>query len=243
MKYAQTWHREISANTAKILISLCILVFLFYQIFIFVLLRAEILTRQGRAFLKKAERLGSKGIIVEQAVFYKRALRILAQAIRSNPLDASTNFAFAEAINSKINQDEQLARLAELEDLNPTGGKESLGSLELVRLNYIEAAVKNPTNAIYHQRLGSVYEKLSQDIQAEAELKKATLLDPQNVSIHLYLAQYYLSRNKQREFDYHLGRVVELYKLVLTGGGPVEHLARMVCEYLTSINREELIKQ
>ena len=168
---------------------------------------------------------------------------MLAQAIRSNSLDASTNFAFAEAINSKISQDEQLARLLELEDFNLTKGKESPGFFELVRLNYIEAAVKNPTNAIYHQRLGSVYEKLSQDIQAEAELKKATLLDPQNVSIHLYLTQYYLSRNKQRESDYHLDRVVQLYKLVLTGGGPMEHLARMVCEYLTSIDREELIKQ
>jgi len=68
------------------------------------------------------------------------------------------------------------------------------------------------------------------------------MLDPQNVSIHLYLTRYYLSRNRQEEFHRHLARVAELYKLALAGGGSVVHLKSMVENYLKSINKEDLIK-
>jgi tetratricopeptide (TPR) repeat protein len=220
----------------------CICIFVLYQFFLFAQLRAGQFTKLARAYLKKAERLGNQGILVEQAIFYKRAVKLLAQAIKANPLDAGSYFAYAESINSKIGQDEALIKLLELERLGPLASSQNLSPLALVGRNYTEAIKREPTNAIYHQRLASVYEKLSQDDQAEAELKKAVFLDPQNVSIHLYLTKYYLSRNKESEFNYHLGRVVELYKRALTGGGPMERLGNMVYEYLVSINREGLLK-
>ena len=217
----------------------CISIFILYQFFVFAQLRASKYTKNAQVYLQKAEGLGGEGLIVEQLIFYKRAIRLLARAIKSNPLDATTYFAFAESINSKMGQDEQLVRMLDSESLNLA---ENISLAELTRRNYAQAIERSPTNAIYHQRLASIYEKLSNDIQAEAELKKAVLLDPQNVSIHLYLTQYYLSRNKQSEFNYHLHRVVELYKLALTGGGPMERLGSMVVKYLASINQEELIK-
>jgi len=136
-----------------------------------------------------------------------------------------------------------LAKVLDLGSLRQAAGEKNLSLIELARRNYVAALKLDPTNAIYHQRLGSIYEKLSSDIQAEKEFKKAVLLDSQNVSIHLYLTQYYLSRNKESEFNYHLGRVVELYKLALTGGGPMERLGNMVRQYLESIKQEELVKQ
>lgn len=220
----------------------CISIFILYQFFIFAQLRAKKFTRDAQAYLRKAQGLEGEGLIVEQAIFYKRAIRLLARAIKSNPLDASTYFAYAESINSKMGQDEQLAGVLDLESLSSATREENPNLVDLARRNFAEAVKRDPTNAIYHQRLASIYEKLSNDVQAETELKKAVLLDPQNVSIHLYLTQYYLSRNKQSEFNYHLGRVVELYKLALRGGGPMERLGNMVIRYLESIKREELIK-
>lgn len=205
-------------------------------------LRAGQCSKQAGAYLKKAERLGSQGIVVEQAILYKRAVGLLARAVESNPLDPGAYFAYAESINSKID-DEPLIKLLELESPDAPAGKLGVSPLALVGYYYTEAIKGEPTNAIYHQRLASVYERLFQDSQAEAELKKAIFLDPQNVSIHLYLTKYYLSRNKQEEFNYHLGRVVELYKSALTGGGPMERLGRMVYEYLESINQEGLLKK
>ncbi len=241
MKYAQEWHRQISSISSKILIFFCINIFILYQFFIFAQLRAGKFTREAQAYLEKARRLEGKDLIVEQAILYKRAIRCLARAIQTNPLDASTYFVYAEFISSKADQGGQSVKLLDLESLHQTTGEKDSSLVELARRNFIKAVERDPANAIYHQRLGSIYEKLSNDPYAEEEFKKAVLLDHQNVSIHLYLTQYYLSRNKQSEFNYHLGRVVELYKLALTGGGPMEGLANMVRQYLESIKQEELI--
>ena len=243
MKYAQVWHRQISPISGKILIFFCVIIFFLYQFFICVQLRAKKFTRDAQAYLKKAEGLGAGGLIVEQAIFYQRAIRLLRRAIKLNPLNASTYFDYAESLNTKMVQDEQLAKVLDLGSLRQAAGEKNLSLIELARRNYVAALKLDPTKAIYHQRLGSIYEKLSSDIQAEKEFKKAVLLDSQNVSIHLYLTQYYLSRNKESEFNYHLGRVVELYKLALTGGGPMERLGNMVRQYLESIKQEELVKQ
>jgi len=244
MKYAQVWHRQISPISGKILIFFCIIIFILYQFFIFAQLRAKRFTRDAQAYLKKADGLGvgAQRLIVEQAILYQRTIRLLRGAIEANPLDASTYFDYAEFFNSKMGQDEQLAKVLDLSIPGETTGEKNLSLVELARRNYVAALKLNPTNAIYHQRLGSIYEKLSNDVQAEGEFKKAVLLDSQNVSIHLYLTQYYLSRNKESEFNYHLGRVVELYKLTLIGGGPMERLGNMVRQYLESIKQEGLIK-
>jgi tetratricopeptide (TPR) repeat protein len=242
MKYAQEWHRQISPISGEILMFFCISIFILYQFFIFVQLRANTFIREAQVYLIRAQGLEGEDLIVERAIFYKRAIKFLARAIKFNPFDAGTYFVYAESINSKMSQDAQLAGVFDLGSLYPAREEKNLSFADLARRNFAEAIKRNPTNAIYHQRLGSIYEKLSNDIQAEAELKKAILLDPQNVSIHLYLTQYYLSRNKQSEFNYHLGRVVELYRLALTGGGPMERLGNMVRQYLESIKQEELLK-
>jgi tetratricopeptide (TPR) repeat protein len=243
MKYAQEWNRQIGANSARFLLFFLICIFFLYQFFIFGQLRAAKYTREAGGYLKKAQALENQGMLVEQIILYKRAIRLLARASKSNPLDASVYFNFAESINSKIIQDEQWCKALDLKYLDLVTRDRNISLIELARRNYAAALKLNPTNAIYHQRLASIYEKLSNDEQAEKELKKAVMLDPQNVSIHLYLTQYYLSRNRQDEFHRQLARVVELYKLSLAGGGPVVHLKSMVEDYLRSINKEELIKQ
>lgn len=242
MKYVQHWQRQIGRNFAKILIFSWLSIFILWLFFIFGQLRAREFIKDAQAHLEKAQMLGSQGLTVERIISYQRAIRLLGRATGANPFDAGTHFALAESINSKISLDEHWVKALDLESLDLVRRGRDISLIELARHNYIEALKLNPTNAIYHQRLASVYEKLSNDDQAEKELKKAVMLDPQNVSIHLYLTQYYLSRNKQNEFNYHLGRVVELYKRALTGGGPMERLGNMVSEYLASIKREELIK-
>ena len=220
-----------------------IAIFFLYQSFIFGQLKAAKYTRDARGYLKKVQDLEGKGIVVEQIIYFKRAIRSLSRAINSNLLDASAYFNFAESINENIAQGKQWGKALGLEDLNLAKGTGDITLIELARRNYVRALELDPTNAIYHQRLASVYERLSNDEEAEKELKKAVMLDPQNVSIRLYLAQFYFSRDRQEEFRRQLARVVELYKFALTGGGPMVHLKSMVEDYLKSINKEDLIKQ
>lgn len=242
MKYAQIWSRPIGPDAARLLILFCAGIFVLHLFFISAQLRAKRFNAQAQAYLKEAGKLAGQGIIVEQAISYQRAIRLLARAIESDPLDAKAYFTYAESLNDAMSQGPQLIEMLDLGRDQGHAGEKNAIIINSIRRNYASAVKRNPTNAIYHQRLASIYEKLSDYIQAEAELKKAALLDLQNVSIHLYLAQYYLSRNKIDEFNYHLDKVVRLYKLALTGGGPMEQLASMVIEYLKSINREELIR-
>ncbi len=237
MKYAQAWIRQINDNTAKILIFFYISIFAFFLIFISAQLKAQKFIQQAQGYLGRAQDMASNNMLVEQAVFYKKAVRSFSNAVKSNPFDDNNYFIYADCLSNKIDESGNLDNLFDLGDMpaNTLGLKDPAGFF------YAQAIKRNPLNAIYHQRLASSYEKLSDYAKAEEEMLKAAMLDPQNVSIQLYLTQYYLSRGKQSEFNYHLGRVVEIFKVALKGGGPMGELREMVVEFLRSINREELI--
>ena len=238
--YLVNWHKDLSRTAFLILILLCVCVFIFYESVLFAQLQAQRCLAQGANYLNKIYTL-DKEIIAERLVLYKKVLRLFSKAALLNPEDAKPYFASAEAI-TRIGREPKLAAVFDIQKLYPASKKEKISFDDWAKLNYIEAVSREPANAIYHQRLGSIYEKLSEYNRAEQELKKAVLLDPQNASIHLYITQYYLSQDRQSEFRYHLQKVVELYNLALRGGGPVAHLGDMVQQYLRSINQEHLIK-
>ena len=179
-----------------------------------------------------------KEMLLEKSLFYQNALKLFKRSLRLDPYDADPYFECGQII-AEIADDSELSGSLDMVT-KEDGGR---GAYNLAKSYYEEAILKGPANAIYHQGLGSIYDKLSETQESEREFRKAVLLDPQNVTIHLYLSQYFLSQNKESDFLYHLDKVVQLYnKSGMRGGGPLGHLADMVRDFLKRINREDLIR-
>lgn len=235
--------KEINVYFSFLLICLSVILFLTFAKTIISCASSEFHSESGLSALNRA-RLIDASLIVEKSLLYQKGLRSLKSSIRHNRLNPRGYFEYGELL-SEIQADPALNSSMEVADLDfrkPENlgyltGQQSL--LKLAELSYREALSRDPLNAIYHQRLGIVYDRQGDFLNANSELKKAVLLDPQNVSMHLYLSQYYLSKGMEQEFLFHLYRAVDLYKQALTGGGPV---ANMVVDFLKSIGREDLLK-
>lgn len=237
MVYLNSWQKNLSRKNSLTLISLFIFLFIFYEFILFSRLLGQRYFDLAMNSLGRAHSLG-KEIIVEKSLSYQKTLKLLTNALRLNPYDVRPSFEYAEII-SQIGDDAELSNSIDIKSLG-IEQEGRTGFYELAKVKYAEAVLKEPTNAIYHQRLGSIYDKLQDAKNTEGELKKALLLDSQNVSIHLYLSQYFLSKDRQTDFLYHLYRAVELYKKALRGGGL---LAKMVVDFLKAIGREDLIEK
>ena len=106
------------------------------------------------------------------------------------------------------------------------------------KAKFIEALLREPGNAIYHQRLGSIYVKLADTQKAEREFNNAVFLDPRNIRLRLYLAQYFFSIANQEPGLFHLNKAVSLYKTL--PHGPIYN---EVEGFVKSAGYEELLKK
>jgi len=235
MVFLSNWQRNLKPSGFSILIILFIFIFIFYEFILLSRLSAERYLDKALGYLEKSRSL-NKDIIIEKSLLYYRGLKLFKNSLRLNPFDSRFYFEYAEAI-AEIGGDPQLSNSLDIDRLDEgrTGGVEEF--YELAKTNYIEAILREPTNAIYHHRLGKIYDKLSDSTKAEEEFRKAASLSPQNAGIHLYLSQYFLSKNKEADFLYHIKKAVELQRL------PDGSVVGDVFWFLKSIGREDLMKK
>jgi len=235
MPTMDNWQRAISKTSSLILAGISISLFILYEAIIFSRFFAERKLSQARRYLQKSSYLG-QDVMIEKSRFYLKVLKLLKKAIQLNPYDAKLNFEYAQVL-TQIREDPTLTISIDITHLEPSLESGEVGFYKLAKENCLRAIFKEPTNALYHQNLGMLWEKLQDTKKAEAELERAVLLDPQNITIHLYLSQYFLSQDKETDSLYHLYKAVRLYKEALRGGA----IANMVVDYLKSIGREDLI--
>jgi tetratricopeptide (TPR) repeat protein len=231
------WQRILSTKISLILATSFFFIFFFYIYIIFSWALAQRYFEDASNFLENARSL-EKEVVVEKSILYQKALRLMKKAARLNPYDARYYFEYAEVI-TELGGDSELSSSL---DINSMGVEEKgdIGFYNLAKSYYLEAIKREPTNAIYHQRLGDIYDKLSINQKAEEELNKSILLDPYNIVVHLYLSKYFLSRNRQTDFLYYLNKAVDFYRRSGIAGG---YVSEQVENFLKTIDREYLIKR
>jgi tetratricopeptide (TPR) repeat protein len=183
-------------------------------------------------YLQETQTLSSQDL-VKKSLLYQNAMRSLQASIDLNPLDARSYFEYGQII-SDLAEDDNLISSLDVDRMDIKGGRQ--GFYNLAKVYYRNAILHEPTNAIYHQRLGSLLDKMGVTEEAEREFGKAVILDKQNVSIHIYLAQYFLSKGRVAQFNTHLNKVKELD---ISGGG---WLGDLVSGFLKKIETEDLVK-
>lgn len=226
------WQKNLDAGRSWFLIAIVILLFILYERILCSRFLAQCYYNQALTDFAKASRLSSD-VTVEKSLLYQRGLNLLKKSSHFNPYSPLAYFGFAEAI-LEIEKDSLLRSSLDINDFAGQG-KGQEGFYPLAKEKLIKAISSEPTNAIYHQRLGGVYDKISDAANAEAEFRKAVSLDPQNISIRLYLSAYYLSEGKQDEFLRHLNRAIEIDKKIYGRTG------YEVKNFLIAIGREDLI--
>ena len=236
MVFLSNWQKDLSPKEFSILIILFIFIFIFYEFILLSRLSAERCSGEAAGYLKKSRSLG-KDIVIEKSVLYYKGLRVLGNSIAFNPLDSRFYFEYAEAVVEAA-EDSQLSSLLEMGSLGQGETRDMNGFYDLAKTRYVEAISRDPVNAIYHQRLGRVYDKLSDTKKAEEEFKAAVLLSPQSIMIHIYLSQYFLSRNKEAEFLYHIKKAISIQTLT-----PGAYVSGDLLVFIRSIGREDLIKK
>jgi len=177
----------------------------------------------------------SKDLIVNRSLLYQNGLKLLRGSLYSNPVDARTNFQFAEIIN-EIEEDPDLNKSLDIKNFTVWFSTSQDNFLNIAERGYKEAISREPTDAIYHQRLGYTYVKSGENRKAEDEFERAVLLDPQNISLRLYLSRYFSSKDMS-SFYIHINRAMEIDKQIyLTTSWEMQN-------FLKTIGREDLIKQ
>jgi len=236
--YLNSWQIDLSKKKAFILIIILFFAFMYYGYLVFLRFFADKYYSEGVYYSEEARAVPIENL-VEKSIFYQNALKLLSKSLRLNHHDARPYFEYGQIV-AEIAGDGDLRDSLDIKRLGiQNGGEKALYSL--ASSYYKEAIAREPTNAIYHQKLGHVYNKLSDSPEeAEKEFKKAILLDPQNISIHLYLSQYYLSKGKDTDFNFYLNKVVSLFNHGAGDGAGI--FSAMIGDFLKRINREELIR-
>lgn len=233
--YLDKWERQLNGfAAAAAAVVLC--AFFCYEYAVVSRARAESSLRQGRQRIVKARGFSDR-FLVEKSLLYQEGLVLFKRSIALNPLSSVPYYEFAETI-VEIGSAHALRRAVNPELIGLTGDRKEDYFAKALRY-YDHAVERDPFCGIYHQRLGHVYSLLAEYAQAQKEFAAAVMVDPQNVSIHLYLADYYSRRKEPKLHEYHLGKVISLYNATLKGGGPISEMVR---QYFKSINREELIQ-
>ena len=226
MEYLNSREKDLEIKSSVIFILIFALFFVCFEAVLLTRHSSERYLSLSSDYLEKSSSI-PKDEIIERALLYQKALRILNSSVSSNPANPKAYFEYAEVVGEIARDPEVRAAL---------GGKilrgedDSLdGFYNLQKKKIIEAISKEPANAIYHLKLGSVYNNLGDKDKAEKEFSAALYLDPKNMSIHLYLSRYFLSKGQEAEFLYHINKAIEL-------GGENE-----AAQFLKKIGRQDLI--
>gem|GEM_PF-3488931 len=185
------------------------------------------------------ERLIDKQLIMDQAVRVagvKKHIEILQEAVAQDPGRAEIHFELGELLSAA-------AEDADLRGFLQLSGVESADMLRKRALAcYARALERFPTNSVYQQRFGLLYDALGFPAQARMAFARAETLDPRNASLQLFLVQYYWAKHDSKAFDSQVEKMAELYDKGLKGGGPATAVKTRVDHFFQSIDKEELLK-
>jgi len=236
MQLENYWQKKLTSEQSAVLIISFILIYVIYQYSVVTRLAAERGLERSRTYFNKSYSL-SKELVTERSIFYYRGLRMIKANMKYNPLNSRSYFVFAEAA-SEIADDPQLRGAIDIDRLQEgIKGSDVLVFNLLAKKYLIEAILREPTNAIYHQRLGKTYDRLSDQDDAEKELRRALILAPQDAEIHLYLSQYFFSKGKDKEFLEHIKKAIAIQKSINAG-----NVEANISGFLDSIGRKDLLE-
>ena len=216
MQYPTNWEIDLDKKAYLIFISIVLFLFFCYEYNLITRLLADQFYNDGLSSLDKINS-PVKLTLLDKTIVYEKALKQFNNSAMINPLDSRAYFSSGETI-AEIIKDKDLSANFEL-DYNQTKAK------------YLEAVLREPTNAIYHQRLGSVFNRLADPERAQKEFNAAVKLDPQNIKIHFYLSQYYFFKGDEPEFLYNLNKALKSGEM-----------RGEISKFLKSIKREELLE-
>lgn len=235
MEYRNSLQIELSKSVSLVLIFLFAIFFISYCSIVFFRLYSEHLIAAALDFTDEAKSL-EKAPIEYMSLSYQKALKSLHKSMHFNALNSKTHFENGEIVREISDGPEEL-RVGI--DIRKFGASEDGldGFYNLSKISYIQAILREPTNAIYHQRLGDTYLKLSDIKSAEKEFDAALLLDPQNAAIHLYLSNFYFFMNMQDKFIFHLNKAMDLGDEAVDG-----NIRGANYKFLKSIGRLDLYR-
>ena len=193
MSYLEIWDKEIKYTLRVIVIVFYSVAVLSLSTAMFSRVRAERLYAKAMDYTKKIDKMDDS-LLVEKVLFYRKSLNLLDMASRINPKNSKYFFAYAQVL-ALILQEENSSKISILSDISEIETPPALYNQALNK--YSRAINLEPTLAVYHLKLGWIYELLGYFDKAEEEFDKAILLDSTNVINHIYLAKYFLSKNKE----------------------------------------------
>lgn len=193
---------------------------------------------KGKYYLEKAH-VTPSDLLVKRVIFYQVALKSIRKSLALNPAH-SKGYSTCGQIIAEIAGDDGLRSSVDAAGIG-VPAKDAASFYGVARAWYIQAVASEPTNPIYHLKLGQMYDLLSDTKKAEDEMERAVKLDPLNITVHLFLSQYYKSRGNDAKFNLYFQKMIELGNTVgLRGGGP---MADAVLPFLRSIGKEDLLKR
>lgn len=210
MPYLSSWHKNLKLWARVTLVAFSALIFLFIEGILFYRIKAHQLYNQALEYLEKVNKIDDS-LIVERVLFYQRSLRLLNEANRLNPHNSTYVFDYAQVLMN-IALDEEINDLIDIPEI-----KHKTDLYQLAESKYKQAICLEPVEAIYHLRLGWVYESLSDSDKAEEEFLKAELLKPSDLRNHIYFAKYFSSKGKERQAFYHLCKAKFLRRYLSKG--------------------------
>jgi len=161
--------------------------FIFTTILLFLLLTFLIMKRYRAEQIYQKVKESGVGIAKPDIIFkYRKELKVLNRAITLNPLNASFHNKKADIFSGLAVRDDLRVDLLNFEEFGDTGRL-----LDLAEESYKKAIELNPTRADYHLRLGWFYGLRGDSELTKKEFNKATLLDPKNYNIKVYIDNYF----------------------------------------------------
>lgn len=199
MLYLEVYNKNIGLGISIIIISLYIIFILFIAMTMSTRLQAQHLYTQALDYCAKLDNLDDS-LLTEKVLFYRKALNLLSRANKLNPRNSRYPFEYAQLMTRifRDNNSNQISRLIEIPGISDRG--DLYGS---ALTKYAEAINLEPSLAVYHLKLGWVYELMNHEEKAENEFAKAIQLDPTNLKNRIYLAGYLLSKGRELEAFYH----------------------------------------
>ena len=193
MSYLEIWDKEIKYSLRIVLIVFYSVAVLSLSAAMFSRARTERLYVKAMDYKKKIDKIDDS-LLVEKVLFYRKSLNLLDMASRINPKNSKYFFAYAQVL-ALILQEESSSEISILSDIPEIETPSDLYNQALNK--YSQAINLEPTLAVYHLKLGWIYELLGYFDKAEEEFDRAILLDPTNVMNHIYLAKYFLFKNEE----------------------------------------------
>lgn len=162
-------------------------VLIFILLLLFLLLTSLIMRRYKAEQMFQRVKESGVGISKPDVIFkYRKELKVLDKAVVLNSLNSSFHNKKADIFSGLAVRDDLRVELLNFEEFGDTARL-----LNLAEESYKKAIELNPTRADYHLRLGWFYGLRGESELTKKEFNKATLLDPKNYNIKVYIDNYF----------------------------------------------------